>query len=317
MKNSVALICTTFNCKDEVRSSLESFTRKENLDLLDEIVIVDGGSKDGTWELLEELASKTDKLSVYQVKGANISRGRNEAIKRTSSDIIVTFDSGTKYSENWLENMLAPFEKDYADVVGALTVCYGDTFFEKCLAVFGDQNRAAQKPSHRGCAFYKKVWEEIGGYPEHIQAGEDTWFNSQWEKRNYKFVHVPQAKSYWKVRSSWKALFKMQRRNTKGHIIIREHSGTPQVILITIVYLLLFLSVFLGFYDFRGWLFAAVMFALYAMKRLLGKGRWKFYINPVNFMMGIYVLTATDWGHAMGVIDGILVLLFERKRKKI
>ena len=96
MKPKASLICTTFNCKDELNLGLITLTSPNNPGLLSEIVIVDGGSKDGTWELLQEWCGKVPKLKVCQVQRANIPRGRNEAIKRTDAEIIVRFDSGTR-----------------------------------------------------------------------------------------------------------------------------------------------------------------------------------------------------------------------------
>lgn len=41
---------------------------KSMLGFSDEVVVVDGGSTDGTWEILESWAAKEDKLKVYQIK---------------------------------------------------------------------------------------------------------------------------------------------------------------------------------------------------------------------------------------------------------
>ncbi|MHC4158341.1 MAG: glycosyltransferase [Planctomycetota bacterium] len=176
MKSKTALICTTYNCRDELEDALEMFTSESGLESLDEIVIVDGGSNDGTWELLKEWAERAVELEVYQVPGANIPRGRNEAIKRTDAQIIVTFDSGTRYNGGWLRLMLKPFEDEQVSVVGGLSVSHGETLFEECFAAFDERKRTDPLlgPSHRAIAYRRKVWEQIGGYPEDVDGGEDT-----------------------------------------------------------------------------------------------------------------------------------------------
>lgn len=322
MNRSVTLICTTYNCKDELGSSLEAFTSPGNLDLLKEIVIVDGGSKDGTWELLQSWSEKINKLHVYKVDGANISRGRNEAVRRANSEIIVSFDSGTTYDSTWLKLMLAPFKDEEVAVVGGSTVAYGNTRFQKCLSLFYNNRCKADliNPSHRGIAYLKSVWEKIGGYPEHVAAGEDTWFNTTWRNLGYKYVNVKEAKNHWLTRSTWSQVYKMTYRNTCGHISLGEPTGTLLLVIITCLYLVCFLCLIGGLFNHILWYPAVVIYSFYLMKRLFGSGRWRIFIYPINFFIGWYALLAFDLGTVMGTSKGMTVFLFDKvfrnKREK-
>jgi glycosyltransferase involved in cell wall biosynthesis len=51
-----------------------------------EIVIVDGGSKDGTWEYIEEKAARSGAIpfQVFQDVGCNVARGRDIAIQHAN-----------------------------------------------------------------------------------------------------------------------------------------------------------------------------------------------------------------------------------------
>ena len=63
---SVAAYTTTRNCVEQkypFRACIKSM-----LGFADEVVVVDGGSTDGTWEELEEWAESEDKLKVYKVE---------------------------------------------------------------------------------------------------------------------------------------------------------------------------------------------------------------------------------------------------------
>lgn len=317
MNKTAALICTTSNCRDELNISLKVFTSQRNLDMLKEIIIVDGGSKDGTWELLEKWSKQIPKLKIRQVPGANISQGRNEAIKITDAEIIVGFDSGTKYNDDWLELMLKPFEDDKTSIVGGLTICCGKGLFAKCMAAFKDEQISAIQPSHRGIAYYRKVWEKIGGYPEHVSAGEDTWFNTQCMKLGYKYVNVPEAKNFWEVRDSWKRVFKMQKRNSKGHITLGEPFGTVQMYLIALVYPLVLLFIILGFFKHLFWYAALIIFTVFLAKRMFGKNRWRTFINPVKFAVGLYAMTGFDLGMTFGVLEGTLLFLKNKIHNKL
>ncbi|MEM7457376.1 MAG: glycosyltransferase, partial [Planctomycetota bacterium] len=61
---------------------------KNQTRLPDEIVIVDGGSKDGTWEFLKSYTFDNDiQLVAIQDAGCNVARGRNIAIVNATNEI--------------------------------------------------------------------------------------------------------------------------------------------------------------------------------------------------------------------------------------
>lgn len=61
---SVSGYTTTYNCVEQRYPFVESITSM--LDCLDEVIVVDGGSNDGTWEVLQDMASQNDKLKLHQ-----------------------------------------------------------------------------------------------------------------------------------------------------------------------------------------------------------------------------------------------------------
>lgn len=314
MNQTRALIGTTFNCVDEIDAALSTFTTHESLALLDEIVIVDGGSTDGTWEALEEWGRRVEKFHPHIAPGANISRGRNEAIKRSSADVLVTFDSGTTYADNWLQLMLAPFDNDEVHVVGGLTVCCGESLFEKAMAGFDHHSRTDRLhgSSHRGIAYRRSVWEYIGGYPEHVEAGEDSWFNTQWREAGYRYVHVPEAQTFWRVRANWKSAFKMMRRNIKGRVGLGHRHRLPRLFGIAAMYMLLVVGAICGFFFSPCGYAVGCLFFCYISLRMFTRGRWRTFVNPIRFLFGLYALSAVDLGSVLGLLEGLPLFLRQR-----
>jgi glycosyltransferase involved in cell wall biosynthesis len=112
MKTS--LISPVLNEEKNIKKFLDSIlkqTTKPN-----EVLIVDGGSRDKTYEILEEYSKKHKWIKIYKKGGFNIAQGRNYAIQKSKGDIIFTGDSGTKFEKEWVKKILKGFEKN-ADVV--------------------------------------------------------------------------------------------------------------------------------------------------------------------------------------------------------
>src|SRR5215207_1729602 len=146
--------------------SLAAQTRKP-----DEVVIVDGGSCDNTVALLEEYAQRLP-LRVFVEPGANISKGRNQAIERALGDIIAITDAGVVLEANWLEEITRPLlENSSLQVVGGFFQADVQTVFEAAmgatvLPLIDEIDTATFLPSSRSIALRKAAWERIGGYPE-------------------------------------------------------------------------------------------------------------------------------------------------------
>src|ERR1700722_6230786 len=109
-KTSVSVIVTV---KNEAPSILEFLT---SLSLQttppDEVVIVDGGSTDGTRKLINSFS----KLPVVLiVNPCNIARGRNIGISHAHNDLIAVTDAGCRLAADWLEKITD--DLDRADVV--------------------------------------------------------------------------------------------------------------------------------------------------------------------------------------------------------
>jgi cellulose synthase/poly-beta-1,6-N-acetylglucosamine synthase-like glycosyltransferase len=180
----------------------------------DDLVIVDGGSTDGSFELLLDRARARPALRVERVPGANISAGRNAAIRAAKGSIIAVTDAGAVADPDWLARLVEPFEHNGR--VGVASGWFrpgGTTRFERALGAIitphlREVRAATFLPSSRSVAFRRQWWERVGGYPEWLPHCEDLVFDLDLRRHGAQFAFRPDAVVTWTSRSSLLQFFR-------------------------------------------------------------------------------------------------------------
>ena len=219
----VSVIVTVLNEAGSIYhllNSLLSQTRRP-----DEVVIVDGGSTDGTPALLENYAARGDlSLRVLVRPGANISQGRNAAIEAATGEIIASTDAGVRLSPEWLAALLAPFEAPGGDGVAVVSGFFlpdPQSDFETALGATtlpapADIVPERFAPSSRSVAYRKVAAQAVGGYPEWLDYCEDLVFDFKLQERHGPFPFAPRAVAYFRPRPTLRAFFKQYYRYARG-----------------------------------------------------------------------------------------------------
>lgn len=212
-QQGLSLVLTVLNEASSIRDVLHNLLRQTRPP--DEIVIVDGGSKDKTVSIINEVLKSERTLRLIVKSGVNISQGRNIAIKSASYPLIVTTDGGCRPAETWLEKLVHPFQKDPStDVVKGLVKPDPQNLFESLNGLFlsgylRDMNDDDYPLSGRTSAFKKRVWEKAGGYPEWLYTAEDTLFHRRLKSMGLKITFARDAFVYWRPRDSFWKMAKM------------------------------------------------------------------------------------------------------------
>lgn len=231
-KNKVSVITTIKNEKDGLQDFIRSIFEQSRKP--DEVIVVDGGSTDGTVKVLEWLGKLyKDKLKYYVESGLNISAGRNYAINKASYNIVASVDGGATLQKDWLKYLVKPLEENKKiDVVSGFFIPEVHNTFEKYLAgvtVPVEEELQDEKflPSSRSIAFRKKCWKSVGGYPEWLPICEDLIFDIKMKNKGFDFVVETKALSSWRPRKSVKKFFiqyfKYSRGDGHGKLWYRRH----------------------------------------------------------------------------------------------
>lgn len=195
----VTVITTVFNEGPPVLDMLDSVMTGNAIP--QEIVVADGGSTDGTVRLLEEYATAHPQVRVLTETGGR-SAGRNAAISAATQDNIVCIDGGCLAEPDWLEKLAAPL-LDGNDWVAGFYRAEGDTALSTAIGltmVYVEEEVQFPMflPSARSMAFQRRVWAQVGGFPEDMQFAEDTAFAESIRMAGHEMVFVPDAVVIWR-----------------------------------------------------------------------------------------------------------------------
>lgn len=216
-KNHVTVVVTVLNEIRDISLLLDALFAQTVTPK--EIIIVDGGSSDGTYELLKKTAAKRQTLKVISHKG-NISQGRNAGISLATTELIACTDAGCVPNKNWLSELLGPIlsnqnsDSKKIDVVAGYYFGLPTTSFESAVVPFvlvqPDQfDPTTFLPATRSMLFRKKVWETIGGFREDLRVSEDYVFAQQIKKYGFTLVANSKAQVGWRPRSNLLAFVRM------------------------------------------------------------------------------------------------------------
>lgn len=218
----VSLVVTVRNEHDSVGTWLETLAQQTRQP--DEVIVVDGGSSDGTLAVVRDFASNSMiKVKVIAAGEVNIARGRNIGIQEAAHPIIATTDFGCELESQWLENLILPFELDpEVEVVAGWYRPTAHTWWGRAAAshlvpALCQVDPQSFLPSARSMAFRKYAWDVVGGYPEWLTStGEDTYFGLELKRCCRKWAFVPDATVRWSAPETLQAAVRKAYRWSMG-----------------------------------------------------------------------------------------------------
>lgn len=207
----VSLITTERNEAESIGEFIESALSQSYTP--DEIIIADGGSTDGTVEIIERYIKNGAPIRLVKAPG-NRSVGRNAATAASRNEVIAVTDVGCRLDKDWLKHITEPFRQNPdAMAVAGFYIPEPKTYFEKVsgILMYHENDHidlGKWVPSGRSVAYKKEAWQKVGGYPEYTNFNEDTPFGLNLRKAGYKFEDGLKAVAYWRPRTNLKDFYR-------------------------------------------------------------------------------------------------------------
>lgn len=191
-----SIIVVSLNAGEKLLETIESIREQTFTDY--EVVVKDGGSKDGSIERLKQkmLGFDTEmrkRLRIYEEKDSSIYDGMNQAVEKAEGNYLYFLNCGDYfYDERVLEDVA---EKIRADKKGAL-IFYGDIYD----ALRGNVVASNPKingfacyryvPCHQACFYDRKLFEKRGYEPKYRVRADYEHFLYSFYKEKAKPTYV-------------------------------------------------------------------------------------------------------------------------------
>lgn len=115
-KGMVSIILPVFNRQDFIEECINSVLAQSYQNF--EIVIVDDGSSDNTFEICQNLAVKEPRIQLYRPEHGGVSAARNFALKVASGEFVFFLDSDDVIYPCLLETLVLSMQKHNAAISG-------------------------------------------------------------------------------------------------------------------------------------------------------------------------------------------------------
>lgn len=167
----LSIIIPTFNEEDYLPNLLESIKRQDFQDY--EVIVADAGSTDKTREIAKEFGCKI-------VEGGLPAVGRNRGAEVAQGEYFLFLDSDVILTKDYLELCLNEFQERELGIAITQIAPLSDGFLNKITHDFANFfMRKVEKIKPHGAGCYgivttKKLHEEVEGFDEDLDFGEDT-----------------------------------------------------------------------------------------------------------------------------------------------
>ena len=114
---AISIIVPIYNMEHLMRRCIDSLLAQTFTDY--ELLLIDDGSKDGSWRVCQEYARKDPRVSIYHKENGGLSDARNYGLSKATGKYTIFADPDDWVSPEGLDRLYATAEREQAD----MTMC--------------------------------------------------------------------------------------------------------------------------------------------------------------------------------------------------
>ncbi len=206
----VSIIVAAYNNEQTIEECLKSILALEYPVGFIEVIVIDGGSKDGTVKLAQNFPVKVISIRL------NAPAAYNYAMKIAAYPVLGFIDSDAKVESQWLKKLVPHLEEPrVAGVSGSIETWNADNPWAKSIG-YEIKNRYSRigkytsRIATMNLLLKRAVVEAVGGWDENLPSQYDTDLGFRISAKGYKIAYEPNAVCYHYNRPTLGAYYRQQ-----------------------------------------------------------------------------------------------------------
>ena len=319
----VSALLVTRNEKDYIRMSLMSLINQTYPKDRAEIIIIDGGSTDGTLDIVKELQElyNTENFSIKVVSNPQkiLATGWNIGIQTAKGEYVVRIDAHATAESDFIEKSVETIQRVDA-------VCVGGKLTSKSLngednvisyvlsSPFGVGNssfRVSEDEGYVDTAVYglykKEIFNKVGYFDEKMVRNQDIEMHGRIREFGGRFYFNPAIKSTYYTRNTVKKMLKQAYGNGQWNMVLLKRGSRALSVrhLVPFVFVLSLIGAFfLGFLHNLFWILGAAVILLHLGLGILFSIKKTKKIGQILIMPFLFISLHISYG--LGYIRGII-----------
>lgn len=236
-----SLIVACYNEKKHINKCLDSLLDQDYRKAALEIIVIDGGSEDGTLNILEDY-EKNGFIKLFHNKKTFPSAGRNIGIKKSSGEYIIIISAHSVYPKDYVRKCLASITKYSADNVGgiikaksheknltarAVLATYISSFGVGGATFRKNISEPREVDTVFGGCYRRNVFNRVGMFDEKLLRGQDIEFNLRLKRAGGKNILVPSIVSDYYPKTKFREFLSYSFTSGKWPIITLKLTKQP------------------------------------------------------------------------------------------
>jgi glycosyltransferase involved in cell wall biosynthesis len=203
----LSIICPAVNEEKYIENILFLFNESKPSDK--ELLIIDGGSTDGTLSIIEKWIQKNSKIKIVKNPERTVPFALNLGIENSKGDIIIRIDAHSIYSLDYFEKIIETFKQTGADIVGGPTRIHADNAMQEAVGFtmshpFGIGGSRVHDEKFKGYADHvtfgawkREIFKTVGYFNEKLKRNQDDEFHYRAKSLGKKIYLNPEIKLWY------------------------------------------------------------------------------------------------------------------------